>query len=117
VNVDLVNPTVAEKVALAAEQEIIKLTAEIAKLAKQKEAIGARCAVLVAENAELGLRLASQELTHLSERFDLSQRVKALESQADNSAQIVQGLVLTPTRDEFDGLKERVDGLCAREVV
>jgi hypothetical protein len=26
-------------------------------------------------------------------------------------------LVLTPSRDEFDRLRERVEGLCAREVV
>lgn len=61
---------------------------------------------------------ASVKIAHLKgEKADLAARVEALEKAQDRTAQMVQALVLTPTRDEFDFLKERVEGLCAREVV
>jgi hypothetical protein len=66
-------------------------------------------------NSELKLSLRVLDLTKTI--ADFQTRLERLESAHNVSANLLQGLVLAPTRDEWERLVERVEGLCAREVV
>lgn len=100
----------AEKLAIAAEAEVVRLSHEVRKLEAQKKAIGALNATLREENANMGLRLAAQQLAHLQERFDLSERMKATEKDLNDLRNWIAGNVVQRDQ-EYENTKGSVSYL------
>lgn len=91
---------------------------EIASLKRQREAMGERIALIQAEKNEIELRLSLQILKihdgYLNRITALELRAKDAEDHLNRIANFVQGM---PQREEFERLKESVNGLLARETV
>lgn len=89
------------------EREITVLKSEVRKLTAQKEAIGAKCAVLQQEKNELELRLSKQILsihaTYLERIEALEESVAKLDEAQNRTGNIVSGL---PRREELEALEQ-----------
>jgi F0F1-type ATP synthase gamma subunit len=96
------------------------IEAQIAKMEQDEiiiRALKKKNERLAQEKLEAELEASVKIAALKGEKADLAARIEALEKAQDRTGNLVQGLVLTPSRDEFDRLRERVEGLCAREVV
>ena len=106
---DAIPPSVAEAaVALVENQE-----REIASLKRQRDGLVARNALLIEQKNEIELRLSTQILnihaSYLDRVSALEQQVAEIGTVADRCAQTLAG--------DYVLLKERVEGLAARETL